>query len=98
VALVNLSAMTVYLWHQTAMMAVTTTGLLFGSRLPGLHTVPDEPAWIAARLVWLPVFTLALLVCWGAFRTYEHGGRRRSRGASVIVREGRPSVREGSHA
>jgi peptidoglycan/LPS O-acetylase OafA/YrhL len=40
VALVNLSAMTVFLWHQTALMATTAMGLPAG-RLPGLHTVPD---------------------------------------------------------
>ncbi|WP_449486541.1 acyltransferase family protein [Streptomyces avidinii] len=76
VALVNLSAMTVFLWHQTAMMAVTALGLLVSTDLPGLHTVPDSPAWIATRLLWLPVFAAALAVCWAAFRTYEQGGSR----------------------
>ncbi|MFI5796879.1 acyltransferase [Streptomyces sp. NPDC051677] len=82
VALVNLSAMTVFLWHQTAMMATTATGL-FAGRLPGLHTVPDGLDWVAARMLWLPVFALALGVCWAAFHSYEHGSRpfegRRSR-------------------
>ncbi|MCX4692435.1 acyltransferase [Streptomyces sp. NBC_01408] len=76
VALVNLSAMTVFLWHQTAMMAVTALGLLAPADLPGLHTVPDSAAWIAARLLWLPVFAAALVVCWAAFRTYEQASRR----------------------
>ncbi|MEV7614815.1 acyltransferase [Streptomyces sp. NPDC089799] len=71
VALLNLSAMTVFLWHQTAMMAVTALGLLAGSDLPGLHTVPDGPGWIPVRLLWLPVFGLALGICLAAFRTYE---------------------------
>jgi peptidoglycan/LPS O-acetylase OafA/YrhL len=74
VALVNLSAMTVFLWHQTALMAVTTTGLLAGA-LPGLHTAPHSPGWVLARFAWLPVFALALSVCWGAFRLYEQGRR-----------------------
>ncbi|MEV5238036.1 acyltransferase [Streptomyces cinnamoneus] len=77
VALVNLSAMTVFLWHQTAMMAVTATGLLAGEPLPGLHTRPDDPGWVAARLAWLPVFAAALLVCVAAFRAYEQGRRAR---------------------
>ncbi|MEU3772070.1 acyltransferase [Streptomyces sp. NPDC032472] len=77
VALLNLSAMTVFLWHQTAMMAVTALGLLAPADLPGLHTVPDSPQWIAARLLWLPVFAAALAVCWSAFRAYEQGVRRR---------------------
>ncbi|KFG74784.1 acyltransferase [Streptomyces mutabilis] len=83
VALVNLSAMTIFLWHQTALMATTATGLL-GGRLPGLHTLPDGLDWVAARLMWLPVFMLVLAGCWAAFRSCEHGlgrsgGRRRSR-------------------
>ncbi|MEV6393979.1 acyltransferase [Streptomyces sp. NPDC051907] len=93
VALVNLSAMTVFLWHQTALMAVTATGLLAGTALPGLHTVPDGLGWVLARLAWLPVFALALAVCWAAFHTYEQGGRRKTRGASRLVR-----ARERKHA
>ncbi|MFE4874415.1 acyltransferase [Streptomyces sp. NPDC056682] len=87
VALVNLSAMTIFLWHQTSMMAVTCLGLLTGGTLPGLHTVPDGGSWILARLAWLPVFALMLTVCWLTFRTYEQPRR----GASRVVREGRPA-------
>ncbi|MFF9912509.1 acyltransferase [Streptomyces sp. NPDC013457] len=81
VALVNLGAMTVFLWHQTAMIAVTVTGLLAGELLghgplPGLHATPDGYGWVLARIAWLPLFALALLVCVGAFRAYEQGGRR----------------------
>ncbi|MFF4270277.1 acyltransferase [Streptomyces sp. NPDC001536] len=90
VAFVNLSAMTIFLWHQTALMATTATGLLAG-RLPGLHTVPDGLGWVAARLAWLPVFVLALAVCWTAFRSYEQGGRRG--GVSRVVRGHRPAGR-----
>ncbi|WP_245766924.1 acyltransferase family protein [Streptomyces colonosanans] len=93
VALVNLSAMTIFLWHQTALMATTATGLLAG-RLPGLHTTPDGLGWVAARLAWLPVFALALAVCWSAFRIHEQGPRRARgrRGSRVVAvhRSGRP--------
>ncbi|WP_371651380.1 MULTISPECIES: acyltransferase [unclassified Streptomyces] len=85
VALLNLYAMTVFLWHQTAMIAVTATGLLASRPLPGLHTVPDGAGWVLARLAWLPVFAGALLVCWAAFRTYEQGGGR-TRGGGRVVR------------
>ncbi|MFD5005579.1 acyltransferase [Streptomyces mutabilis] len=86
VALVNLSAMTIFLWHQTALMATTATGLLAG-RLPGLHTLPDGLDWVAARLMWLPVFMLFLAGCWAAFRSCEHGvGRRGGRRRSRVVR------------
>lgn len=63
--------MTIFLWHQTAMIAVTATGLLAGGPLPGLHTAPDGPGWVLARLAWLPAFALALLVCWAAFHAHE---------------------------
>ncbi|MEV4035071.1 acyltransferase family protein [Streptomyces umbrinus] len=91
VAFVNLSAMTIFLWHQTALMSVTATGLLAG-RLPGLHTTPDDLAWVAFRLAWLPVFALALAVCWAAFRSYEQGHRRRhGRRTRTRTRTHRPS-------
>ncbi|MGW6541763.1 acyltransferase family protein [Streptomyces massasporeus] len=91
VALVNLSAMTVFLWHQTALMATTATGLLAG-RLPGLHTPPDGLGWVGVRLLWLPVFALALGVCRSAFRSFERGGGGRGR-RSRVVRSHRPSDR-----
>ncbi|MEV5433878.1 acyltransferase [Streptomyces sp. NPDC052701] len=91
VALVNLSAMTVFLWHQTALMATTATGLLLG-RLPGLHTRPDGPGWVAARLAWLPVLAGVLAVCWAAFRSRERGGGRHER-RSRVVRAHRPPDR-----
>ncbi|SNX62797.1 peptidoglycan/LPS O-acetylase OafA/YrhL [Streptomyces sp. TLI_55] len=90
VALVNLSAMTIFLWHQTALMATTATGRLAG-RLPGLHTVPDGLGWVAARVAWLPVFAAVLAVCWTAFRGYEQGSRRGAR--TRVVRSSRPSER-----
>nr|WP_229891627.1 acyltransferase [Streptomyces mashuensis] len=70
VTFVNRYAMTVFLWHQTALMAVTA-GLLWAGPLPGLHTAPDGTAWLAARLTWMPLFALALAVCWTAFRHHE---------------------------
>ncbi|MFJ8867582.1 acyltransferase [Streptomyces sp. NPDC102473] len=88
VALMNLSAMTVFLWHQTAMIAVTSTALFLWGPLPGLHTVPDGPGWVLARLAWLPVFALALLLCRSAFGAYEQRGG----GRSTVVRSGSPAL------
>ncbi|MGX1132065.1 peptidoglycan/LPS O-acetylase OafA/YrhL [Streptomyces glaucescens] len=100
VILVNLSAMTVFLWHQTALMATTATALLAG-RLPGLHTVPDGLGWVAVRLVWLPVFALALTVCWVAFRSREQRPVPRG-GPSRVVRvhrgQGSPAAKEARRA
>ncbi|MFF1557853.1 acyltransferase [Streptomyces sp. NPDC058279] len=102
VALLNLSAMTVFLWHQTAMMAVTSLGLLVSADLPGLHTVPGSPEWIASRLLWLPLFAAALAVCRLAFHRYEQGASRRRApvvGAPPVSRglRGGP-IKEVSHA
>ncbi|WP_051789788.1 acyltransferase family protein [Streptomyces sp. NRRL S-1022] len=97
VALVNLSAMTVFLWHQTAMMAVTATGLLAG-RLPGLHTAPDSPAWVAYRLAWLPLFLLALTGCRAAFRHHEQGPRRPRGRPSRVVHRHLPPTKSTHHA
>ncbi|WP_405423952.1 acyltransferase [Streptomyces erythrochromogenes] len=98
VALVNLSAMTVFLWHQTAMMAVTALGLLVPTRLPGLHTAPDSVGWIAARVLWLPVFAAALGLCWAAFRTHEQARRPRAAAVTAPRSAPRTSVEEITHA
>jgi fucose 4-O-acetylase-like acetyltransferase len=72
IALANLSAMTLFLWHQSAFLAVNLAGSLIG-RLPGLLTAPATPLWIAERLAWLPVFAAALAVAWLLFHRAEHG-------------------------
>jgi Acyltransferase family len=72
IALVNLSAMTLFLWHQTAFVTVSSLALLAG-RVPGLLTAPTNPLWIAERLAWLPVFAITLSGLWLAFRRVERG-------------------------
>jgi hypothetical protein len=59
VALVNLSAMTLFLWHQTAFVTVSSLGMLVG-RVPGLLTAPASGVWVVERLAWLPVFAIVL--------------------------------------
>ncbi|KUN10554.1 acyltransferase [Streptomyces yokosukanensis] len=97
IAFVNLSAMTIFLWHQTAMMATTAMGLLAG-RLPGLHTSPDSVAWVASRLVWLPVFLSVLALCWAAFRHHEQGPARPRHRSSQVIRRHVPPARPSRHA
>ena len=70
IALVNLSAMTLFLWHQTAFVTVTSLGLLAG-RVPGLLTAPAGALWVAERLAWLPVFAITLSGLWLAFHRVE---------------------------
>jgi hypothetical protein len=76
VATANLSAMTLFLWHQTAFLTVTMAGLPFG-RLAGLHTAPASALWVAERLAWLPVFAATLAVLWMVFRRAERPPRSR---------------------
>ena len=78
VAMANLSAMTLFLWHQTAFLAVTAAGLLVG-RLPGLHTAPTSAVWVAERIAWLPVFAVALAILLTVFRRAERAPRQSAR-------------------
>jgi len=96
VAMANLSAMTLFLWHQTAFLAVTAAGLLVG-RLPGLHTAPTSAAWVAERIAWLPVFATALAILVMVFHRAERGPRRRDRAARQLrprLRQLRPWARQ----
>jgi hypothetical protein len=74
VAVLNVTAMTVFCWHQSALLLVSFAGLTVG-RLPGLL---DEPAgaWPLYRLSWLPVFALTLAGLCGLFHRWEHRGAR----------------------
>ena len=72
IAMVNLSAMTLFLWHQTAFITVSSLALLAG-KVPGLLTAPTTPQWIAERLLWLPVFAITLSALWLTFRRAERG-------------------------
>ncbi|XUM00356.1 acyltransferase family protein [Streptomyces venezuelae ATCC 10712] len=70
VVLVNLSAMTVLCWHQTAMLAAAVPASYLGE-VPGLVGAPDSAGWILARLAWMPVFA-GLLVLIGRYaRVFE---------------------------
>jgi hypothetical protein len=88
VATANLSAMTLFLWSQTAFLTVTMTGLLAG-RLPGLHTAPTSAMWVAERIAWLPVFAAALAILLTVFRRAERPRRHRDRSALRPRRPGR---------
>ena len=63
------TAMTVYCWHQTALLLVGFAGLVAGP-LPGLLTEPTG-GWLAYRLLWLPVFALVLAPLTAVFHRFE---------------------------
>lgn len=70
----NVRAITVFLWHQTAMLVVTVALLGIGTGpLPGLQTVPDSPLWPVTRLLWLPVFAAVVVLLQFAFHRWESG-------------------------
>jgi hypothetical protein len=69
VAALNLTAMTLFCWHQTALLLVTFGGLLVGA-LPGLLDTPTGD-WPAYRLLWLPVFALTLTGLCSLFHRFE---------------------------
>jgi hypothetical protein len=77
VAAVNRRALPVFLLHQSALAVVTLVAGAFGV-LPGLHTAPDHPGWLLARLAWLPVLAAvltALLALLGRLRELRPNGR-----------------------
>ncbi|OLT15135.1 hypothetical protein BJF79_18700 [Actinomadura sp. CNU-125] len=76
VSAANRPAMTIYLWHQTAMMAVTVGAALAFGAVGGLHGRPDGAAWIVQRVGWLPVFALVLAGLVLAVRGFEKPRRR----------------------
>ena len=80
----NRQAVRIYLWHQPVLVAVTALTARSGLTLPGLHTPPDGPGWVLARLCWLPLLAAVLVT---VVRTASRG-----RGATRAV-EGSPAGR-----
>ncbi|GAA4440906.1 acyltransferase family protein [Phytohabitans houttuyneae] len=69
VAALNRAAMPIYLWHQSALIAVVAgmAWLTTGAPVPGLHTAPDGLSWVAARALWFPVFATVLAAACAVF-------------------------------
>ncbi|GAA3446097.1 acyltransferase family protein [Planomonospora venezuelensis] len=63
VAAVNLSAMTIFLWHLTVAAVAVLAVLRFGA-VPGLLGPPAQPVWLLHRLAWVPVFAVLLALAW----------------------------------
>ncbi|BCJ32891.1 acyltransferase [Actinocatenispora thailandica] len=75
IAVLNLAAMTIFCWHQSALLAVSFAGLPFGP-VPGLLS-PVGADWFALRLLWLPAFAAVLVGCCLVFHRVETLGARR---------------------
>ncbi|WP_443065099.1 acyltransferase family protein [Streptomyces sp. NBC_00576] len=87
---VNLSAMTIFCWHQTALLTLAIPGSLVGVPVPGLTTPPDTTVWILARLAWLPLIAATLFALGRLTHRFEAPwtGIRGSRRAAVAVLAG----------
>ncbi|MCZ7460466.1 acyltransferase family protein [Streptomyces sp. WMMC940] len=70
VVVVNLSAMTILCWHQSAMLAAAVPASYAGP-VPGLTTAPDTLGWVIARTAWLPVFAVLLGLIGRYARVFE---------------------------
>lgn len=78
VALVNLSAIVVFLWHQSALLVVTLGTRPLGT-LAGLHTVPDSLIWVAQRIAWLPLIAVVLGLLWAGANKLQRPSVRAAR-------------------
>ncbi|MEU8783818.1 acyltransferase family protein [Streptomyces sp. NPDC048637] len=70
VSAINLSAMTILCWHQTAMVAAALPASFFDT-VHGLTTSPDFPTWMLTRLPWLPLFAAVLTLIAQATKRFE---------------------------
>ncbi|MFE3017798.1 acyltransferase [Streptomyces sp. NPDC059256] len=82
VVVINLSAMTILCWHQTAMLAATVP-VSFGGAVPGLTTAPDTLGWVLARIAFLPLFAGLLILIGRYARGFESPWRTGSASAGV---------------
>ncbi|WP_336318173.1 acyltransferase [Streptomyces lavendofoliae] len=81
VVVINLSAMTILCWHQTAMLAAAVPASFLGP-VAGLTTAPDTGGWILARLAWMPLFAVLLVLIGRYARGFETPWTR----ATAVVR------------
>jgi hypothetical protein len=77
-ARLNEAPITILAWHQPVALAfaVVASVVLPELAIPGLTSAPTGPAWILARLVWIPVAAVALGGVWRAGRLLESPATR----------------------
>lgn len=71
--LVNGMIMTLYLWHLTAFIAVTTAAWTLGGT--GLHAAPGSGEWWLLRPLWFALYIAAVLPLIALFARFEQAGR-----------------------
>ncbi|MEE1738588.1 acyltransferase [Streptomyces sp. BE147] len=82
VVVINLSAMTILCWHQTAMLAAAVPASFAGA-VPGLTTGPDTIGWVLARLAWMPLFAGLLVLIARYARRFEEPWQAGTRAANA---------------
>lgn len=86
VALANLAAMTIFCWHQIALLSLTGAALVLRpAGVPGLHDVPDGLAWALHRVEWFPAYALVLGAYVAVARRFEAPWRAVPRPAKLAV-------------
>jgi peptidoglycan/LPS O-acetylase OafA/YrhL len=65
VAMLNLSALTIFCWHQVSLVLLTSTGV------PALHQVPDGLGWVGWRALFFPLQLALLTALVMLFRRFE---------------------------
>ncbi|MGN2362619.1 acyltransferase family protein [Streptomyces luridiscabiei] len=86
VVVVNLSAMTILCWHQSAMLAAAVPASLLNggtAAVAGLTTGPDTVGWVLARIVWLPVFAGLLVLIARYTRRFDAPWKAGTRAANA---------------
>ena len=79
----------VLVWHQAAALlpALVFAVIVPGVAVPGLTAAPTGPAWLLARLCWLPVFAVVLAVVGTRHRPTDTGRGERA-GSGVAADQG----------
>ncbi|MBO0867138.1 MAG: acyltransferase [Micromonosporaceae bacterium] len=86
VALLNLAAMTVFCWHQTALMLLSAGALaVHPAGLPGLHRPPVDLVWVGYRLAWLPAYLAVLAGLVVCARRFERPWRSGISGRLAVL-------------
>ncbi|MCX4471682.1 Acyltransferase family protein [Micromonospora sp. MW-13] len=94
VTALNVSAMSIFCWHHTALVVVAEATRRVGV-LPGMGDAPTGANWVLARLGWFPVLAATLAVLVLAVRRFEQPTGRRLpagvRGAAGVAGGQRPA-------
>jgi len=71
VVVLNVAAMSILCWHQTAALVPAITAAAGGWNAAGLVGVPADAQWLLARAAWLPVLGVLLALACAAVRRFE---------------------------